>query len=754
MSNKKSQLFGEEDQVQGSTKLATKSNLNVNKAFADKFEKRETKKLLQKGKQMESEEDSSEYSDEDSEGVLINDTVEHKFLETIARIRANDPQLKEAKENIFEDKDFDIENIKEKPKEEKPVTFKSMMAEKVKKRFGKNLEKNIDEVSDHDSEAEDEEKKETDVQLQKRLKADFLKAADDEAEVSDSDILMVKEKTKEELQKETEEMKKYEEIEKQKKMEQNKFLNNFWTNKANKKLTEEDKFLRSYILGEKWKEIEEDIDEDADEEDFERDSEMEEFEENYNFRFEERDGDKIRTYPRTIEDTYRIARNRRMENKIAKKKRMKEYIKEKKQEMEQIANIKKQEIMKKVQQAEEIAGSHTISKKLKKELETDFNPKAYDKIMAKAFNDDYYEEDDQKEKVFEKTVVDDYPEVNRYEEKPQAEGEGDEESKEDKEDDKEPEITEEQAKLLKKKREVKQAFKKLEEEGDFDIWYSCDGCMDAIKPGKFRFDCKICDNFTFCQKCFKNNQSHSHPFKKKKVPGNLAPPENKEKLLSEAYMLCSFCKVSLLDKSKRAYLCQDCNFYLCKDCKKDNCQGHNVQKEKKRITEEEETQEKSQFLDGMLEDYYNTGFEDIIGKDIYTRFKYTNVKKSNFGLSNDEILLLNDKELNNLVSLKKYKPYRNDEDRINLHKVNHIKKKLSKRIEDERKQLKKVLKQDIKLQKEKLLGIKTDAKEQMRQLRRNEKAKERKQEKKEMHTGEGVQKQTGGKRNRKDLYGI
>lgn len=39
------------------------------------------------------------------------------------------------------------------------------------------------------------------------------------------------------------------------------------------------------------------------------------------------------------------------------------------------------------------------------------------------------------------------------------------------------------------------------EDGEkLDMWYSCDGCFKVIKPGKFRFDCKTCDNFTYCQK--------------------------------------------------------------------------------------------------------------------------------------------------------------------------------------------------------------------------------------------------------------
>jgi protein KRI1 len=346
---------------------------------------------------MEIESESSEYSDEDSDGVLINDKIEEKFLTTIARIRANDPQLKQLNTEIFEDEDFDVENIKEKPKEVKPTTFKSMMAEKVKKKFGKYLDKRIEDVSDHDSENDEMNNNETDVQAQRRLKSEFLKAADDYKSDSDNEILHMKEKTAQQIQEEKDLVAKFELNEKE-----------FWGSKASKKLSDEDKFLRSYILGEKWRETCNEYDPNVDEEDLERDSEVDEFEENYNFRFEERDGDKIRTYPRTIEDTYRLARNKRMYNKIAKKKRMKEYLQEKKQEREQIASIKKQEIMDRLKQAEHIAGIEGLGSKVMREFQTDFDPATYDKIMEKTFNENYYEEDDDKDKVFEKTIADEY----------------------------------------------------------------------------------------------------------------------------------------------------------------------------------------------------------------------------------------------------------------------------------------------------------------------------------------------------------
>lgn len=54
-------------------------------------------------------------------------------------------------------------------------------------------------------------------------------------------------------------------------------------------------------------------------------------------------------------------------------------------------------------------------------------------------------------------------------------------------------------------------------------------------------------------------------------------------------------------------------------------------------------------------------YEDCIGGgSVKTRFKYTNVGKADFGLTNEEILLLDDRKLNDIVSIKKLRPYRED----------------------------------------------------------------------------------------------
>jgi len=60
---------------------------------------------------------------------------------------------------------------------------------------------------------------------------------------------------------------------------------------------------------------------------------------------------------------------------------------------------------------------------------------------------------------------------------------------------------------------VETAQEKLVEEG-YETWFCCDGCMDPIPEQMFRFDCLRCDNFSFCQKCYKANTTHVHRFKK------------------------------------------------------------------------------------------------------------------------------------------------------------------------------------------------------------------------------------------------
>ncbi|KAG1338268.1 protein KRI1 [Cocos nucifera] len=71
-------------------------------------------------------------------------------------------------------------------------------------------------------------------------------------------------------------------------------------------------------------------------------------------------------------------------------------------------------------------------------------------------------------------------------------------------------------------------------------------------------------------------------------------------------------------------------------------------------------------LDKELEEYYKLDYEDTIG-DLKTRFKYKSVSANRYGLRPEEIIMGNDKDLNQYVSLKRLAPYRENEWKVTYH---------------------------------------------------------------------------------------
>jgi protein KRI1 len=64
-----------------------------------------------------------------------------------------------------------------------------------------------------------------------------------------------------------------------------------------------------------------------------------------------------------------------------------------------------------------------------------------------------------------------------------------------------------------------------------------------------------------------------------------------------------------------------------------------------------------------LDELYSLDYEDIIGGDLKTRFKYRQVRPNYFGFDPVEILESEEKDLNKKVSLKKLAPYRDEHNR-------------------------------------------------------------------------------------------
>ncbi|KAJ1773897.1 Ribosome biogenesis protein Kri1 [Coemansia sp. RSA 1824] len=92
------------------------------------------------------------------------------------------------------------------------------------------------------------------------------------------------------------------------------------------------------------------------------------------------------------------------------------------------------------------------------------------------------------------------------------------------------------------------------------------------------------------------------------------------------------------------------------------------------------TRELKATVSDYMNNYYHQDFEDVIGDNLTTRFKYANVKPVDFGLSAAEILLADDSMLNEYVSIKKMAAYR-PEWKLDEDEAKHSNKKRQKYIQ-------------------------------------------------------------------------
>ncbi|CAG8674196.1 16065_t:CDS:10, partial [Funneliformis mosseae] len=111
--------------------------------------------------------------------------------------------------------------------------------------------------------------------------------------------------------------------------------------------------------------------------------------------------------------------------------------------------------------------------------------------------------------------------------------------------------------------------------------------------------------------------------------------------------------------------------YLPGGEKYDETKSKKKRSDKRKEAIEEKKKAKKKF-DEYLDEYYQLDYEDIIG-DTPVRFKYRQNKPVSFGLTPAEILLADEKDLNEFVSLKKLAPYRPE------HVIENDLKKYSKK---------------------------------------------------------------------------
>ncbi|KAI6695532.1 hypothetical protein NL676_023242 [Syzygium grande] len=83
----------------------------------------------------------------------------------------------------------------------------------------------------------------------------------------------------------------------------------------------------------------------------------------------------------------------------------------------------------------------------------------------------------------------------------------------------------------------------------------------------------------------------------------------------------------------------------------------------------------------MMEDYYKLDYEDTIG-DWKTWFKYAKIKLNGYGFRTPEILMMDDKQLDQYVSLKKLAFYREKEWRVHNDRRHQLKVKTKEPLEE------------------------------------------------------------------------
>ncbi|PFH37524.1 zinc finger, zz type domain-containing protein [Besnoitia besnoiti] len=613
-------LFGSDSDGESDLLPRKKSNdidkIAINKAYAEAYEVRKRREVLQKNKDLLDETDDSESSsDEDEEGDLLSERVESKILDTLARIKNKDSSVYDKKHNFFDDADFaDDQDTAAIKGSSKKTTYTDMVRKTLAEHGPTAFVDEEDALSAKKSGSQAPSyRDEMDA-----LKKAFVEAAEGVDE--DDGFLQTRQKTEEELAQEEKDYKNFLSSNKGKEQtDMNAVLNRYWAPDDN--LDSDERFLRDYILNQGWREDRvalfdeqknERFDEDEDELNVDQ---ADAFEATYNFRFEEEGGADILGHARRVEGSVRQKNDKRRRQREAKKARLAEEKAQRDEELRRLKAAKKQEILDRIRKIQEMTGHMEVDVSAI-DLDADFDPEAHDKEMATMLGDDYEE----REEAVEGDELLKVP--TGFEQDLGISGEDDQTLQS---------LSKKQRKLMKllKKRNARsidegEAYAPLPdgEEGDASAptdvaaeddsgsppesseqdaseWWMCDGCGNGIPGGKKRFDCLTCDNFTLCKQCYRNVR-HPHQLVKRTVPLECQPP---------------------------------------KDFHPDSSDVSKTIKE-------------------YLDEYFQTDYEDIIGKDLPTRFKYTRVRPESYGLTVEDILSKTDKELNAHVSLKKLAPYR------------------------------------------------------------------------------------------------
>ncbi|WPT16271.1 Protein kri1 [Picochlorum sp. SENEW3] len=389
--------------------------LKINTEFARRFEHNKKREELHRLKEkfpeqaarleakgvsaLMNDEESSSSSEEEDDGVIPQKT-EKQILETILKIRNKDTSIYDPNAKFYsEDEEEEVRDAKRK---EKPVYLKDVVYKEAMELANGN-------GSDADEDEKDRGK--SYVEAQEGLKRAFLTAYEEEV----GDALQSEGDGFGGVLQKSETLRKEAEITDE---ETQKLVDKIFSkgDKEKSTMTENDRFLRDYILKQAWMRDSDDEDEHFmddgvvdEEEDEQAMDAAEAFEASYNFRFEEPGGTEIVTHPREIEGIVRKKDDRRKQKRMEKAARKAQEEEERRRELKQLKNLKKMEIEDKLKEVKNIAGSGVAEEDLiGKLLDGEFDPEKHDQAMQEAFGEEYYnveEEEDVEDEEFDKKLA-------------------------------------------------------------------------------------------------------------------------------------------------------------------------------------------------------------------------------------------------------------------------------------------------------------------------------------------------------------